>query len=360
MPIYMDLHIIPGVNAKDVAVAHSLDVYLEKDHNCTCLTYWVDEQKGHVFCLINAPSKEVVNELHSKSHGLVPHKIIEVESALVQSFLGRITDPENAQRTDDGFLLINEYSYRVVMMVKLPDPILMRHQMGKEADAWSQQISVQINEQILSAGGRMALQRQDGIIGSFTNAQEAIQAALNIHHLSSVTYSHSIAIHAGEPVSQHDKFFGDTLGMLQYMCFFEQKFPLRISNAVRELLIKERALKLAEFVSVSSASDDELLQSIISVLESRYAEPTLQIDDLAKVLAVSQSQLYRKTVALTGHSPNDLLRLYRLEKARQLLQKGVRHIAEVAFGNGFNSPSYFTKCFKEKFGITPQEYAALL
>lgn len=140
MPIYMDLHIVPGVNAKEVATAHSQDVYLEKDHSCKCLTYWVDEQKGHVFCLIDAPSKEVVIELHSKSHGLVPHKIIEVEPNIVSSFLGRITDPDIGERTEDGLLLINESSYRVMMLVRLPDPFIYKYQ-GKENESeWQQKI----------------------------------------------------------------------------------------------------------------------------------------------------------------------------------------------------------------------------
>lgn len=74
----MDLHIVPGVNAKEVAEAHSRDVYLEKDHQCKCLTYWIDELRGHIFFLIEAPDKESVYELNNLSHGLVPHKIIEV------------------------------------------------------------------------------------------------------------------------------------------------------------------------------------------------------------------------------------------------------------------------------------------
>lgn len=52
MAIYMDLHIVPGVNAKDVADAHSMDVLMEKEHSCKCLTYWIDELRAYVFCLI--------------------------------------------------------------------------------------------------------------------------------------------------------------------------------------------------------------------------------------------------------------------------------------------------------------------
>ena len=67
MPIFMDLHIVPGINAKDVADAHSMDVLMEKEHSCKCLTYWIDELRGHVFCLIDAPNQESVIELHNRA-----------------------------------------------------------------------------------------------------------------------------------------------------------------------------------------------------------------------------------------------------------------------------------------------------
>ncbi|WP_353550203.1 nickel-binding protein [Sediminibacterium sp. KACHI17] len=353
----MDLHIVPGVNAKDVAIAHSQDVYLEKDHNCKCLTYWVDEQKGHVFCLIDAPSKEVVYELHSRSHGLVPHKIIEVEPGLVQSFLGRITDPEVDEKTEDGLLLVKESSYRIMMLIQLPDPILYqyKHQNG----SLIQQKIAAIKEKVITGGGRVALLHSEGIIGSFVQVEEAIEAAMHIMTLAEKDFSITIGLHGGEPVTKHEKFFGDTISLLKYLCFFAHQSPIRISNALREMMIHKQLTKQDRSILILSASDDLLINSIIILLEERYNDPTLQVEDMSRTLALSHSQLYRKIVALTGYSPNDLLRSFRLEKARKSLQKGGKNITEIAFENGFNSPSYFTKCFRESFGITPHEYAGL-
>src|SRR5688572_6404401 len=84
MPLYMDLHIIPGVKARDVAQAHVQDLLIQDEHGCTVMTYWVDEKRGNVFCLIEAPEKEAVSELHGKAHGLIPHRIIEVNNNLVE------------------------------------------------------------------------------------------------------------------------------------------------------------------------------------------------------------------------------------------------------------------------------------
>ena len=115
MPIYMDVHIVPGVKARDVAEAHTKDILVQGEHECKCMTYWIDEERENVFCLIEAPAKEAVIEMHHKAHGLIPHKIIEVNSTLVESFLGRIYDPAEAETTDDGLKVFTETSFRILL-----------------------------------------------------------------------------------------------------------------------------------------------------------------------------------------------------------------------------------------------------
>jgi AraC-like DNA-binding protein len=70
---------------------------------------------------------------------------------------------------------------------------------------------------------------------------------------------------------------------------------------------------------------------------------------------MSRSQLHRKLVALLDKSPSDLIRQTRLQRARDLLQRKAFSPSEVAFKVGFNSHSYFSKCFKEEFGVSPGE-----
>jgi AraC-like DNA-binding protein len=77
-------------------------------------------------------------------------------------------------------------------------------------------------------------------------------------------------------------------------------------------------------------------------------------------MAMSNSQLYRKTIQLTGMSPNILLKDFRLEKAKELMKKQHYSIAQITFDSGFTSPSYFTKCFKKKYGLLPMAYLELL
>jgi AraC-like DNA-binding protein len=77
-------------------------------------------------------------------------------------------------------------------------------------------------------------------------------------------------------------------------------------------------------------------------------------------MAMSKSQLYRKTISLTGLSPNILIKEYRLEKAKELMRRQRYTISQITFDSGFTSPSYFTKCFKKKYGLLPMTYLDLL
>ncbi|WP_289053971.1 helix-turn-helix domain-containing protein [Carboxylicivirga marina] len=73
-------------------------------------------------------------------------------------------------------------------------------------------------------------------------------------------------------------------------------------------------------------------------------------------MGVSKSQLYRKLIALTALSPNDFVKEFRLNEAMSLLNKQEHSISDIAYETGFSSPSYFSKCFKKRYGILPSLY----
>jgi Protein of unknown function (DUF4242) len=80
MPLYMDVHTIDGgVAADDVAKAHIADLQTQGKHNVNYLRYWVDEGKGKVFCLVDAPSADAAATVHREAHGLVADDVFEVK-----------------------------------------------------------------------------------------------------------------------------------------------------------------------------------------------------------------------------------------------------------------------------------------
>lgn len=114
-PIYMDLHIVPGITAKDAAEAHREDIKIQDDYGCRCMTYWVDEDRDSAFCLIDAPDKEAVRKMHDRAHGLIPHEIIQVNSNVVDAFLGRIQDPETFDElASPDIKVFNDPAFRII------------------------------------------------------------------------------------------------------------------------------------------------------------------------------------------------------------------------------------------------------
>ena len=80
MPLFMDVHHVgDGVTMEDVAKAHQADLATQDSHDVNYLRYWVDETKGQIFCLVEAPNAEAANTVHREAHGLVADKIFQVQ-----------------------------------------------------------------------------------------------------------------------------------------------------------------------------------------------------------------------------------------------------------------------------------------
>jgi len=91
------------------------------------------------------------------------------------------------------------------------------------------------------------------------------------------------------------------------------------------------------------------------VVESQLSNSDLSVEDLASAMNLSRVQLYRKVKSITGSSPVELLRTARLNRAYQMLMTTDKSVSEVAYAVGFSAPSYFTKCYKDEFGMLPGE-----
>lgn len=104
-----------------------------------------------------------------------------------------------------------------------------------------------------------------------------------------------------------------------------------------------------------SPLDNDFYNRFIKKVEESLGDPDLNVDGLAAELGLGRSQFYRKIKALTNYSPVELLRRMRLQRARDLLTTTGHTISEIAYAVGFSTPAYFTKCFREAYGVTPTE-----
>ena len=117
--------------------------------------------------------------------------------------------------------------------------------------------------------------------------------------------------------------------------------------------------KSDSFEAIDNTDDNEpvavshFITRFKEVIESRLEDSDVSVEDLAVDMNLSRVQLYRKVKAISGSSPVELLRTARLNRAYQLLLTTDKSVSEVAYAVGFTAPSYFTKCFKEEYGVVP-------
>ncbi len=121
----------------------------------------------------------------------------------------------------------------------------------------------------------------------------------------------------------------------------------------RQRQMSRQPVKICE-----SPIDEDFMNELQELIEKRLSDSDLNVDELSKKLCMSHATLYRKVHALTGESPVEFIRSYRLKRAAELLEANFGNVTEVAFEVGFSSTAYFTKCFKEKFHQLPSTYSA--
>jgi len=363
MPLYMDLHIVPGATAEDVAKAHREDLKAQENFDCNCITYWVDVDRGRAFCLIEAPDKAAIDKLHEKTLGVKPLEIVEVNRNAVKSFLGRVQDPTNIQSFDDTIYsdlkIFDDPAFRVVLVTQIMNNRLLRLTFGsKETLKLLSTYREIVKKQLKKHEGREI--KGERYLASFKSVFQAVQCALTIQEKLSKSAKQMnlrMSIHAGMPVTQNQVFFGDVVRLGKYFCSICEVNQIVISPIVRELYKKEYR-KLTDKVNTIrpiNSSEETFLELLMYTLIDNWRNPIFGIDDFCLNMAMSKSELYRKSKTVTGMSINGLLREYRLQKSLELLENN-NSIAETAFDSGFSSASYFTKCFHKRFGLQPSAY----
>ena len=115
-------------------------------------------------------------------------------------------------------------------------------------------------------------------------------------------------------------------------------------------------LKLEKLPSGLGNLDQQFLRKFTDFIEAHFADQNLTVEKLSEEFGLSRVQLFRKTKALLGDSPNDFIQNVRLKHAAQLLRESQLNIAEIAYLTGYSSPGYFSTAFRGKFGCSPSEW----
>jgi signal transduction histidine kinase/ligand-binding sensor domain-containing protein/DNA-binding response OmpR family regulator len=163
--------------------------------------------------------------------------------------------------------------------------------------------------------------------------------------------------------SESDKLKGLALGADDYLTkpFNKKELVFKIQNSIagRSRLREQLRIELMREAPTFQAesADEKFMLKVRTIILDRLADENLNVDFLASEIGLSRAQFYRKITALTGLPVNELIKSFRLQKAAKLLDQEWGPVSQVAYEVGFSNPSYFTKCFREEFGVLPSEYA---
>jgi signal transduction histidine kinase/ligand-binding sensor domain-containing protein/DNA-binding response OmpR family regulator len=148
--------------------------------------------------------------------------------------------------------------------------------------------------------------------------------------------------------------------------YISKPFKWKHVTVVIKNLLESRTRLKAKFTQqpfadvdtlTTNTHDKKFVEKLISIIEERMTDPQLSVEELSREMAMSRSSLHKKLKAMSGHVPNEFIRLIRLKNAAKLLLSGEHNISEVGYMTGFNSPSYFSRCFMQQFNVTPSEFA---
>lgn len=182
------------------------------------------------------------------------------------------------------------------------------------------------------------------------------------HLKSELDYSHIPIMLLTARTTLQTKIEGMKLGADAYI---EKPFSVEyLKVCVSNLLSNREKLRVSfahsPFVQTNSMAmtkaDETFLKTLNEVVVENMQNPDFCLDDMASLLNMSRSSLNRKIKGVLDMTPNDYIRLERLKRAAQLLKEGECKINEVCYMTGFNTPSYFTKCFQKQFGVLPKDF----
>lgn len=179
---------------------------------------------------------------------------------------------------------------------------------------------------------------------------------------SKLDYSHIPIILLTAKTNIQSKVEGLELGADAYI---EKPFSPEYLLAAISSLIKNRekmrqAFAKSPFVAANTMAltkaDEEFIKKLNEIILSNLHNPEFSMEDIAEILNMSRSNFYRKIKGVLDLTPSEYLRIERLKRAAQLLRDGENRVNEICYMVGFNSPSYFSKCFLKQFGVLPKDF----
>lgn len=367
MPLFMDFHIISDVTIDEVKSAHVADKAVQEKYNVKYHQFWVNEEAGTVFCLMEGPDMESCEATHREAHGNVACKIVEVEPGFYSLFMGQEHQVDHGLvRHQDGKV---DLGYRFVLVVDIRGNTTITHSINyKKLKLPEKPKKLALREIHKFKGKEVKLLTDDSIVAVFMDSEEVIACAIGLHNAfvkksnnkdkSEWDVAFKMGICGGQPLTRNEGFFEKVIELGHRLSLIAENGKIIISPMLGKLSNVNELSDRHPFIKIISPSEEKFLNILFDITENKLGDNNFNVESLSRDIGVSRPQLYRKIISITGRSPNSFIRDLKMQKALSLIREKQYNISEIALEVGFQNPSYFSKCFQETYGITPSKVTA--
>ncbi len=268
MPLYLDIHTVPGADAEDLRRAHLADLAVQAQHGVDYRRYWHNAQCGKAFCLFEAPNAEAARQVHQEAHGLVAEKIIEVDPDMIDGFLGAGEADANGAVWLPG-RRERDTAVRSVLFTDLVGSTELAQRLGDDAafEVLTTHDAI-VRAAVAQHGGRVVKHTGDGVMAAFVSPVQAVRAACQIQTAVAAlipdngrpAFQLRIGAAAGEPIERDNDLFGSTVNLAARLCAYAEPGSVLVTNAIAELCLG-KGMKFAAVGEVELKGFDEPIRT---------------------------------------------------------------------------------------------------
>lgn len=367
MPLFMDYHIAPGITLDYAKKAHLEDLAVQDKYNVKYHQFWVNEEAGMVFCLMEGPSMDACVATHREANGVEVCNIIEVDGGLYSTFMayGQKLDQDIVMKDNE----LADTGYRFILTLDIISLTSLKEGINFDDLKFPEKPRQVSGDIIHRYQGRILQQLQnDCMIATFYTPESAVQCAaiLKDEFLRNMQDKNNngwnikfkMGISVGQPVTEHEnRIFEKAVAQSYRFCKIADYGEIMTSILVGKLsLFCDEEIE-KKTVKVINEAEEKFLDNLFNIVECGFPDEAFSVESLSREIGVSRPHLYRKVRNLTGTSPIAFIRDLRMSKALHLIKQRKKNITEIALDVGINNPSYFAKCFQETYGIRPSQLA---
>ena len=229
----------PDARLEDVLARHEIDISLQDKYNLRWITYYVDMERDTSFCLAESPSREAVEACHREAHGSLPFRVIEVDAAMLELFLGDIPTPAPADPMTEGPI-------RTLLCTRLANATSLSLTLGDQiARSAMREHEAIVREAVEAHAGREIKTDAPGMLVAFTSAASAVQCAMDIQGAvqrrnaskKRPILAVSVGLNAGEPVTAEAGLFGAAVQLANSITSLAKPGSIIVAGVVRDLCL---------------------------------------------------------------------------------------------------------------------------